>query len=212
VSSLLQFVAAYAVGSISFAALVARTRGVDIRAHGSGNPGATNVGRVLGKRWGLAVLVLDILKGLLPVLFLRAWPGWVDDGRAPIAAAAVLGHVFPFWAPWRGGKGVSTLIGAALGVAWPLALLSVLLHFLVRRVTGYVSLASVALVWALPALQLLARAAGLREHVNVRGTAVLAALALIITLRHAGNFARIRAGTEARQGARAPPPPETKAH
>jgi acyl phosphate:glycerol-3-phosphate acyltransferase len=221
VDSLVAFLAAYAAGSISFAVLVARSRGVDIRAHGSGNPGATNVGRVLGRGWGRLVLVLDLLKGLLPVLLLRAWPGWVDDGRAPIAAAAVLGHVFPLWAPQRGGKGVATFVGAGLGIDPWLTLLALLVHVLVRKATGYVSVASVALAWALPALQLLARAAGLSDRVNVRGTAVLAGLALVITLRHARNFGRIRAGTEARLGEPVSPdppgqlpgaPPEMKAH
>jgi len=200
VNSLLALAIAYAAGSLSFATLVARSRGVDIRAQGSGNPGATNVGRVLGKRWGRLVLVLDILKGLLPVLFLRAFPGWVDDGRAPIAAAAVIGHIFPITSPLHGGKGVATFLGASLGIDWLLTLLALGVHFGVRRATGYVSVASVAMAWSLPALQWIARAAGLGDDVNTAGIPVLAGLALVITLRHAGNFVRIRAGTEARVG------------
>jgi acyl phosphate:glycerol-3-phosphate acyltransferase len=201
VNSLLALAIAYGVGSLSFATLVARSRGVDIRTAGSGNPGATNVGRVLGKPWGRLVLVLDILKGLLPVLLLRAFPGWVDDGRAPIAAAAVLGHVAPLFSPLRGGKGVATFLGASLGIDWLLTLVALGLHVLVRRATGYVSVASVVMAWALPGLQLLARALGLADDVNTAGAPVLAGLAAVITLRHAGNFVRIRAGTESRTGA-----------
>jgi acyl phosphate:glycerol-3-phosphate acyltransferase len=201
VDSLLALAIAYVAGSLSFATLVARSRGVDIRAAGSGNPGATNVGRVLGKRWGRLVLVLDILKGLLPVLFLRAYPGWVDDGRAPVAAAAVIGHIAPLLSPRHGGKGVATFIGASLGISWVITLAALALHAGVRRGTGFVSVASVAMAWALPGLQLLARALGLADRVNTRGIPVLAGLALVITLRHAANFVRIRQGTEARVGA-----------
>jgi len=200
VNSIVQLAVAYVAGSLSFATLVARWRGVDIRAAGSGNPGATNVGRVLGKKWGRLVLVLDILKGLLPVLLLRAFPGWVDDGRAPIAAAAVLGHIVPVFAPLHGGKGVATFLGASLGIDPSLTVLALLVHLGVRRATGYVSVASVAMAWALPALQLLARQLGLEGSVNTRGAPVLAGLALLITLRHVRNFVRIRAGTEARHG------------
>ena len=98
---------AYAIGCVSFAGIAARLRGVDIRAFGSGNPGATNVGRVLGRPWGVAVLVLDVLKGLLPVLLLTGPSLLVDPGgRSVILAAAVLGHVYPVTSGFRGGKGV----------------------------------------------------------------------------------------------------------
>ncbi len=205
-NSLLALAIAYVAGSLSFATIVARSRGVDIRKQGSGNPGATNVGRVLGRRWGHLVLVLDILKGLLPVLFLRAFPGWVDDGRAPIAAAVVIGHVFPIFSPLHGGKGVATFLGAGLGIDWVLTLIALAVHFGVRRATGYVSVASVAMAWSLPVSQWIARSLGLSETVNTAGAPVLAGLALVITLRHASNFVRIRAGSESRIGRPSPHP------
>jgi len=199
---------AYGVGSLPFAALCARLRGVDIRAHGSGNPGATNVGRVLGKSWGRAVLLLDVLKGLVPVLLLRAppdglglvvAPAWVDDGgRVLVAAAAVLGHVFPVTMAFRGGKGVATLIGGYLALDPILGIAAVAIHVVLRKSAGFVSAASVALAWSFPLLQLVLAAAPDGWGRFRDGTAVLVVLAVLITLRHRDNFRRIRAGTEDR--------------
>ena len=204
--ALVSLLLAYALGCVSFAALVARLRGIDIRAQGSGNPGATNIGRVLGKGWGLAVLLLDVAKGLVPVLVMTApvaelvghgLPGWLvdPDGRALVAAAAVLGHIYPVTSAFRGGKGVATLLGASFGLDPLLALAAVVAHLLIRKFTGYVSLASVVLVWLLPVLQLVGRGLGWDGRF-LDGTVVLGGLALVITLRHRDNFRRIRAGTE----------------
>ncbi len=196
---------AYAIGCVSFASLAARVRGVDIRTVGSGNPGATNVGRALGRGWGRAVLLLDVAKGAVPVALLRApaadlgladAPWVVDaDGSVLLLAAAVLGHVYPATSGFRGGKGVATLIGGALALDWVLALVAVAVHVVLKKGLGYVSVASVALGWSLPAAQLVGRALGWEGRV-LDGTGVLAALALLITLRHRDNFRRIRAGTE----------------
>lgn len=203
---------AYAIGCISFASLVARARGIDIRQAGSGNPGATNVGRLLGKTWGRLVLVLDILKGALPVLFLpgvpvAGAPAWLVDGagRTPLVAAVVLGHVFPVTSLFRGGKGVATLIGGLLALDPWLAAGALLVLLVVRSLSGYVSLASVALAWAFPLLQLALPAASLVDARRGEGVGVMAGLALLVTLRHAANFGRIRAGTESRHGAPAEP-------
>lgn len=201
---------AYAVGCISFAALAARWRGVDIRAHGSGNPGATNVARVLGRGWGRAVLLLDLAKGAVPVLLLAApppdlglgasVPGWLVDpaGKVLLAAAAVLGHVYPVSSGFRGGKGVATFVGALLVLDVLLALLAIALHAAVRKGVGYVSLASVVLVWTFPLAQLCARLLPDRGGRFADGVGVLALLALVVTLRHVDNFRRIRAGVEDR--------------
>jgi glycerol-3-phosphate acyltransferase PlsY len=214
---LLSIAIAYAVGCISFATVVARLRGMDIRAHGSGNPGATNVGRVLGRSWGVVVLLLDIAKGLVPVWLLRApIGGWIDgfsipplvvdtEGRVLVLAAAVLGHVCPITARFRGGKGVATFIGGALALDPVLAAAAALTHLVFKKVLGYVSLASVALVWALPVSQLLARALGL-EGRFLDGSGVLALLATLVTLRHLDNFRRIREGNEDRYDERAERP------
>jgi glycerol-3-phosphate acyltransferase PlsY len=183
---LLPLALAYAAGCISFASLVARAHGVDIRSQGSGNPGATNVGRVLGQRWGRVVLALDMLKGFLPVVLLRVDPPfaaspWLVDpeGRSLILACAVAGHIAPITAGFRGGKGVATAVGGLAAFDWALTLVAAATHLLVRRVS----------------------ATGWR---TTGGVAVTAALAALITLRHAANFGRIRAGTESRHGQRTP--------
>jgi glycerol-3-phosphate acyltransferase PlsY len=213
--SWLTILLAYAAGCVSFALLVARAHGVDIRTLGSGNPGATNVGRVLGPRWGACVLVLDIAKGLLPALLLSAPPAalgigelppWaVDgDGRVLVAGAVVLGHVWPVTQRFRGGKGVATFIGALLGLDPALCLAAVLVHVLVKKGLGFVSLASVCLVWTVPGAQLLLGALAPSLLQLAGGTAVLALLAAVITWRHRENFRRLRSGTESRYDARVP--------
>ncbi len=208
-SGALSLIGAYAAGCVSFASLVARARGVDVRSHGSGNPGATNVGRLLGKGWGRLVLVLDVLKGLAPVLLLPGVPvpgapAWLvdGDGRTLLVSAVVLGHVFPVTSGFRGGKGVATLIGGLLALDPWLAAGVLLVHGLVQRLTGYVSLASVAMAWAFPLLQLLLPALSVVTPERGAGAGVMAGLALLVTLRHAANFGRIRAGTESRHDAR----------
>ncbi len=107
---------AYLLGSLSPASAVARSRGVDLRVSGSGNPGATNVARALGRRWGVLVGVLDVLKGALPAAVALASVGrpWVYA----VALAAVLGHVTSPFLHGRGGKGVATSLGVLLAVAW----------------------------------------------------------------------------------------------
>jgi glycerol-3-phosphate acyltransferase PlsY len=200
---------AYAAGCLSFAAMAARLRGVDIRAHGSGNPGATNVGRVLGPAWGRAVLLLDIAKGAVPALLLEAppealglpaLPGWLVDGegRVLVAAAAVVGHVFPVTSGFRGGKGVATLVGALVALDPALAVLAGLIHLAVKRLAGFVSVASVVMVWSFPLAQVGARWLPDRAGRFVDGTVVLVLLALLVTSRHLDNFRRIRAGVEDR--------------
>ena len=208
---LLPLALAYAAGSISFASLVARAHGVDIRSHGSGNPGATNVGRVLGQRWGRVVLGLDMLKGFLPVLLLRVDPPftaspWLVDpeGRSLVLACAVAGHVVPITSGFRGGKGVATAVGGLLAYDWVLTAIAAVAHLLARRFTGYVSLASVVMAWTVPLAQSVGLATGWH---TTGGVAVTCALAVLITLRHAANFGRIRAGTESRHGQRTPTDP-----
>jgi glycerol-3-phosphate acyltransferase PlsY len=119
-------VAAFVVGGVNPATLIAQVLGKDLRSAGSGNPGATNAGRVLGRRWGVVVGVLDVLKGLLPTVVASHWAG--AHLAYAVGLAAVLGHI---WSPFlrgRGGKGVATTLGAVLGVH-PLIALVVLVAF-----------------------------------------------------------------------------------
>ena len=132
---------AFLVGSVNPATLIARVRGTDLSASGSGNPGATNAGRVLGRKWGVLVGVLDVLKGLVPTLIAAHWVG--PHLAYAVGLAAVLGHI---WSPFlhgRGGKGVATTLGAILGVH-PLVAGVVLVVFVVGFVlTRWVAAGSI---------------------------------------------------------------------
>ncbi|MGH8969458.1 MAG: glycerol-3-phosphate acyltransferase [Actinomycetes bacterium] len=181
---LLAAVVGYFAGAVSPAALVARSRGVNLRELGSGNPGATNVGRVLGVRWGVVVGLLDVAKGFLPALL----AGWVDPDAGLVAgAAAVVGHVSSPFLRGRGGRGVATAFGAVLGVQpfWALSLLAV--FAVVVAVTRWVGLASMSAAVSLVVLSLV-------MHPGA-GTRLWAAfLALVILTRHRTNvIARWRA-------------------
>lgn len=192
-SAALLILAAYLLGSLSGSLLLGRLRGVDIRTQGSGNAGGTNAFRTQGLKFALGVVVIDIGKGAL-----AAWLG-LRFAEAPDAAwlayatafAAVVGHVWPLWHGFRGGKGAATAIGATL-VLWPSAvpvLLAVWIAVLV--LTGYVGLGTVLAGLALAAL------ATLTHAITPRLAFALAAAALL-TWTHRGNLARLRAGTESR--------------
>lgn len=179
---------AYVLGAITFGPLVARLRGVDLRAHGSGNIGATNVGRVLGKRTGRLVLLLDALKGTLAVLLARALGG-SEAVVGAAAAAAVLGHCFPIFLRFRGGKGAAT----ALGVTVPLdpfaALAGGLGYVLLKRGTGLASAGSLTGVAS-------ALATGYVLHGASPAVFALVAVAVVVVLRHRENLRRLSRGEE----------------
>ncbi len=201
ISFLLLIAAAYLLGSIPFGYLAGRARGMDIRQHGSGNIGATNVFRILGRGPGIAVFVLDALKGFLAVR-LATWIPGADGllgvgGAAVIAAlAAVLGHNYTCWLGFKGGKGIATSAGVLLGLA-PLATGIVLgLWILLFVMSRYVSVASIGAAAGLPvAVIALGWAAG-RIDPWLAGFSLLAAVLAI--WRHRTNIARLRAGTEVR--------------
>ena len=222
------YVGAYLVGSIPFGLILGLMRGVDIRAHGSGNIGATNAMRVLGKKIGALCFALDVLKGALPVAFGGMWMGLfgvADVGAREasiwmgVAAAAVAGHMFSPWIGFKGGKGVATGFGAMLGM-WPHttvpALLALAVFALSARLTRYVGISSCFAALSLPIGVALARFSGLIgdrglgsrwEHVaqgwpHIVATALLGAL---VIWKHRGNIQRTLAGTERRIGERINP-------
>ena len=188
-------VAAYLIGSIPFALLLARRWGSDPRTVGSGNLGAANVMRSSGVIAGVLVAVLDMTKGAASVWFAR----WMSDGaELPAAAgvAAILGHVYPVWLRFRGGKGVATACGV-FSMLTPLAVPAALAIFaVVVWLTKYISLGSVLASLALPPLA---------YALASPPPAVLAAsvAATVIVFRHRSNVARLWSGTERRVGARA---------
>jgi glycerol-3-phosphate acyltransferase PlsY len=194
--SVLLLVLAYAIGSLSGSLLLGKVRGVDIRQQGSGNAGGTNAFRTQGLRFALGVVVIDIGKGALATwLVLRYAPiaaNWSVTSHGYLAAfAAVLGHVWPIWHGFRGGKGAATLVGG-LAVLWPFALpVLVSIWAVVIIASGYVGLATVIAALSLPLLAWLTDAGAPRLWFSL-------AAAVLIVFTHRGNLARLRAGTEAR--------------
>ena len=198
---LLIAVGSYLIGSIPFGYLAGRLCGVDIRTKGSGNIGATNALRVLGKKWGYAVFLLDFLKAWLPVKLALGWgiALMVHPASAPGALAGLcvlLGHSFPVWLGFKGGKGIASSAGVMVGL-FSLAVFLVCLGMwlLLFTVTRYVSIASIVAAVSLPVavgiLVFLHRADWLGFTVSV----VMAFLAI---WRHRSNIVRLRAGTEPR--------------
>lgn len=201
----------YLAGSIPFGLILARLiRGIDIRTEGSGNIGATNVSRSLGKKWGLVVLVLDALKGYLPPIFLPGLLGLSGDSAGgsewalPMSAmTTVIGHMFPLWLGFRGGKGIATSLGA-LGAASPWGLLVATVFFFGSfAINKIVSLSSLIAVAAYLALELVCwqfpfafRSAEGLQGATTAQTIMALVLSGLILYRHQANIARLRAGTE----------------
>jgi glycerol-3-phosphate acyltransferase PlsY len=184
--------AAYLAGSLPFGLWVARARGIDIRSVGSGNIGATNVARSLGTKLGALVLVLDAAKGALPVAgawWLLAHGRVVDQAAVATGLAAVIGHCFPVWLGFRGGKGVATALGVFL-VIDPLATLGCVAVF-----------AAAYALWRVASLGSLLGAAAMPLALAWRGApgwdlGLTAAIVAIIVVRHRDNLGRLRKGDE----------------
>lgn len=136
--------AAYLLGSVSFGLVIARQKRVDLRRMGSGNVGATNVGRVLGKATGRTVLVLDALKGAVPALVAVLVFGATDPWTAATGTAAVVGHLWPIWHGLRGGKGAATGLGVMLAVVPPAGVLAGLVYVAGKWISGRASVGSLA--------------------------------------------------------------------
>jgi acyl phosphate:glycerol-3-phosphate acyltransferase len=202
-------VAGYLLGSLPFAVWVARAYGVDIFSVGSGNPGATNVKRSVGRAAGNLVFVLDFLKGALAT----GWPLWIPWVHRQIGAAnmemaavaglvgAIVGHSYSCFTGFRGGKGVASSVGGLIALCWPVALLGVAVWLVIFYSTRYVSLASILLAISLPVWSWV-----LRESRFLTSFFVL--LALFIIVRHRSNLERLLAGAENRAGGNAGKEPE----
>jgi glycerol-3-phosphate acyltransferase PlsY len=196
-------VTGYFFGSFPTGYLAGRLAGVDIRKLGSGNVGATNVTRTLGRKFGYPVFAVDFLKGVVAVLaaaFLargdRVNPAYVDLCTATAAVFAVIGHSYPLWLSFDGGKGVATTLGALSALSWIVTIFICAVWYAVFRATRYVSVASIAAAIALPIAM-----AGMfflkqpRSPLLLYFTLLLAAL---VILRHRSNLSRLFKGTEPR--------------
>jgi glycerol-3-phosphate acyltransferase PlsY len=201
--TLLVAASGYLFGSVPTGYLIARAAGIDIRTQGSGNIGATNVLRTIGKKYGYTVFLGDALKGFIAVL-VGAWmarqlePNRVaaDWFRVLAALTAVLGHAFPVWLGFRGGKGVATSAGAMIALAPLATLLALLIWLTVFEATRYVSLASLAAAVALPVLIGIFLKFHFMGSIPIFALAVL--LAVIVCWRHRSNMVRLVRGEEQR--------------
>ncbi|OUX37110.1 MAG: acyl-phosphate glycerol 3-phosphate acyltransferase [Kiritimatiellaceae bacterium TMED266] len=187
-------VGAYFLGAIPFGLLIARSQGVDIRSQGSGNIGATNVFRVMGKGWGLLTFLLDALKGFVPAFLFPIWGGGAGDWGLYCGLMAIVGHSFPVYLKFKGGKGVATSSGMLLGIA-PLAVgIGLLSWMLLMVVFKYVSLASIV------AVLVVAVAVWIEGSGSPVMKGLITLLSLLIVWLHRTNIGRLFAGTENRFG------------
>jgi len=203
----LAIVAAYLLGSIPFGLLIAKAHGKDLRSIGSGNIGATNVSRALGRKWAYFCFVLDVLKGLIPMLatMLIAGPEGMVELLLWLAVgcAAIIGHIFPIYVKFKGGKGVATSFGVALGL-WPYYTICVLfaagVWMVFVLIWRYVSLASIAASLTFP-LVLIAAIISTPDWALANLWPVLiaaVAIPVMVIIRHRENIKRLREGTESK--------------
>ena len=217
------FFASYLLGSVPSGLLISKSQGLDVREHGSKNIGATNVWRVMGKKWGLLAFVCDTAKGWLAVMagswIAAHWSYAVPLPRGHVgvthfppdyagitaALGCILGHNFPVWLRFKGGKGVATSLGVIIGMMPLAALLTFLVWGVVFKISRYVSLASIVAAVVLPVVVIAMFFLGW-IHGWANFYFAVAAAALVIK-RHTANIQRLRAGTELRFGDPKPPVP-----
>jgi glycerol-3-phosphate acyltransferase PlsY len=197
---ILLILTAYMVGSIPSSVWISRRFfGLDIREFGSGNAGATNTFRVLGSRWGTIVLIFDMLKGLAAVKLAYLIPFYVDHEFArtelqiALGLSAVVGHIFPLWADFKGGKGVATLFGLVLGISPWSALGCVGIFLLVLYLTRFVSLSSILASIAFPIFILV-----IFNVDNPAYRVFAVTVALLVILTHQKNISRLINGSESK--------------
>lgn len=199
-NELLLIILAYLIGSIPSSVWVSKHFfDIDIRDYGSGNAGATNTYRVLGPKWGTMVMVMDMLKGIIAVKLALLLPEYADSEvnlqnlQTGLGLAAVIGHIFPIWAEFRGGKGVATLFGLVLGISPWTALSCVGIFMLVLYLTRFVSLSSILASLAFPVFILV-----IFNVDNPLYRVFAIAVALMVLLTHQKNIGRLLKGSESK--------------
>lgn len=213
-------IGSYLLGSIPFGLIIAKAHGKDLRSIGSGNIGATNVARALGRKWAYLCFILDVMKGLLPMLAMQLFNTSIFtasyDEQAVvfllwlmIGCAAILGHIFPIYLKFKGGKGVATSLGVALGL-WPYyticASFAIIIWTAVVLVWRYVSLASIIASISFPLILILAIIITPDwEFVNLWPLLMAAvAIPVMVIVRHRKNIKRLIEGTESKVLTQAP--------
>lgn len=201
---LLATLAAYLLGSLAFAVIVSRLMGLsDPRTFGSGNPGATNVLRSGSKAAAIVTLLLDAGKGLVPLLLVKSWGaelGLAEGTMAAVALAAFLGHLYPVFFKFQGGKGVATFLGAVFGIDLLLGLATGATWLIIAYFFRYSSLASLVSAVFAPVFFLMG--GGIAWSADRAVVGALCVMALLLVWRHRENINRLVAGTESRLGAK----------
>jgi glycerol-3-phosphate acyltransferase PlsY len=188
---------AYLIGATPFGFLAGKIKGIDIRDHGSGNIGATNVMRTLGKPVGVTVLLLDVLKGVAPVMVALFSS---EESIIPIAASlgAILGHNYTFWLGFKGGKGIATTAGAVLPLM-PYAILFAVLAWLVTlKISRYVSVASITAATAIPTEVLVESL--IKDRFDIPTFCFALFVCLLAIWKHRSNIGRLKQGEEPKTG------------
>jgi glycerol-3-phosphate acyltransferase PlsY len=201
-------VGAYLLGSVPFGLLIAAAHGIDLRKIGSGNIGATNLARALGRRWAYLCFLLDLAKGLLPTAAAGFWLGDVSGAAGlwawlAVGCAAVVGHIFPVYLRFKGGKGVATSFGVALGL-WPYYTISagvvLIVWIIFLLIWRYVSLASLAGAIAFPVVLISAIALVPGWKVTQLWPLLIVSICIpiLVFVRHRENIVRLLTGTESK--------------
>jgi glycerol-3-phosphate acyltransferase PlsY len=212
----------YLLGSVPFGLIIAKAHGKDLRAIGSGNIGATNLARALGKKWAYICFCLDLAKGLIPVLIAAKFIAYPPASKElifqlAVGLAAVLGHVFPVYVKFKGGKGVATSFGVALGL-WPYYTLPSIVVFVVWVIVvliwRYISLGSIIAAAAFPVIMLIFIACLEYWRIEFLWPLVVVAVILpaLVIFLHRKNIQRLLAGTENKVLQKKPPQSQQDTH
>jgi len=193
-------IGAYLLGSIPSAVWIGKAaKGVDVREHGSKNAGTTNTMRVLGVKTGIPVLLIDVFKGFAAVMLIRLLPAFEPGTNAfvniqlTLGAAAVLGHVFPIFAGFRGGKGVATIVGILFALHWQATLVAIVIFFISLFISKYVSLSSLMMGISYPVSAIIIFQT---DSMSLKIFSIIVSILLIIT--HRKNIHRLLHGNESK--------------
>lgn len=200
VSAIIMAVVAYLIGSVNSSILISRiVSGKDIRKSGSGNAGATNMLRTMGKKYAVITLIFDILKGVIVVLIAKLWASAFIPQMPYIAGVCVvLGHNFPIFFGFKGGKGVATSLGVLLMLNWKIGLIVLIFALAVMAVTRYVSLGSILAAVLFAIIEIVVMA--IYNEFDIIKTVCVIILAGLLVARHHANIGRLFSGTENKLG------------